>query len=321
MQNAFLSFLFVVAMLLISAPQLRAWDDVGHKITGYIAWQRMSPAARDRVIKLLRAAPEDSHLSAFFIQYGPMSEENKKLDYFIFVPTWADVVRDRAFPVRHDKYHKGNWHYSDTYWRQVDGKAEIITDKKPDGQGVAKLIEFDKLLRDTAAADADKAIAIAWFMHIGGDLHQPLHTSGRHTDREPSGDQGGNFFQLTPEGTKREDQLNLHWFWDSIVGRNVPYNNGLCEPDYIRNVAESMMLRYPFDSQRETLELGAYPNWQKESFALAVSDVFNADLVRFTAPTDAYRRNAYQVAERRLATAGYRLGETLNQIFGAEQVR
>ncbi len=296
-----------------SAP-VRAWDDVGHKITGYIAWQRMSPTARENVIKLLRSAPEDSHLSAFYLQYGPKTEAAKKLDYFTLVPTWADIVRDRTFPNRFAKYHKSNWHYSDTFWRQVEGKAQLITDRKGDGQGVAKLIEFEAAMRDTKAAGPDKALAIAWFLHIGGDLHQPLHTSGRHTDREPEGDLGGNMFLLSPEGTRREDQLNLHWFWDSIVGRNLPVIAGQCEEDYIRTVAESFMLRHPFAAQSD-LALGRYADWQQESFRLANSDVFRADLVRFQPPVDEYRRNAFHVAERRLALAGYRMGETLEQIF------
>jgi hypothetical protein len=293
-----------------------SWDDVGHKITGYIAWQRLNPTARTNVIKLLRSAPEDSHLSAFYMPYGPRSEEAKRADYFIFVPTWADLLGNRAFPVRYEKYHKSNWHYSDTYWRPVDGKVVVITDRQPDGLGTAKLKEFDQLIRDPAAKDADKAIAIAWFLHIGGDLHQPLHTSGRHTDREPEGDRGGNMFLLTPEGTKREDQVNLHWFWDSIVGRNIPFQTFHSEQDYIRTVAESMMLKYPFESVRPNLMLGNYDGLQKESFALANTDVFRADLKRFETPTDAYRRNAYAIAEQRLSLAGYRLGETLNEIFG-----
>jgi hypothetical protein len=308
-------FLTVLSVAFFTFPTL-GWDDVGHKVTGYIAWQRMNEQARNEVIRILRAAPEDSHISAFFMGYGPRSEEQKRLDYFMFVPTWADVVRDRGFPVRYGKYHKSNWHYSDTFWRDVNGKAEIITDKEPGGQGVAKLIDFDKTMRNTSASESDKAVAIAWFLHIGGDIHQPLHTSGRHTEREPNGDQGGNFFLLTPEGTKREEQVNLHWFWDSIVGRNVPYLNGLCEEDYVRNVSESMMARHPFDTAKGVLNLTDYPAWQKESFQLAVSDVFRADLVRFETPTDAYRRNAFAAAEQRLALAGYRLGETLNEIFG-----
>ena len=308
--------LLVAVFIAFLSVNSYSWDDVGHKITGYIAWQRMNPAARSNVIKLLRSAPEDSHLSAFYMPYGPRSEEAKRADYFIFVPTWADLLSNRAFPVRSEKYHKSNWHYSDTYWRSVDGKVTVITDRQPDGLGAAKLKEFDTVMRDAAAKDADKAIAIAWFLHIGGDLHQPLHTSGRHTDREPEGDRGGNMFLLTPEGTKREDQLNLHWFWDSIVGRNMPFQTFHSEQDYIRTVAESMMLKYPFESVRSNLNLGDYEGLQRESFALANTDVFRSDLTRFATPIDAYRRNAYAVAEQRLSIAGYRLGETLNDIFG-----
>lgn len=293
-----------------------AWDDVGHKITGYIAWQRMSPTARENVIKLLRAAPEDSHLSAFYMNYGPQPEAARQLDYFMLVPTWADIVRDRAFATRYAKYHKSTWHYSDTFWRQVDGRAEVITDKEPGGQGVVKLFEFDKVIRDATAADADKALALAWILHIGGDLHQPLHTSGRHTEREPNGDQGGNFFLLTPEGTKREEQVNLHWFWDSIVGRNIPFLSDDCEPLYIIRTAESFMKKHPFSSSLSALKLGKYDEWQKESFALANTEVFRSDLKRFETPSDEYRRNAFRVAEQRLALAGYRLGETLNEVFG-----
>ena len=295
-----------------------SWDDVGHKITGYIAWQRMNPTARENVIKLLRSAPEDSHLGAFYMNYGPRSEEAKRLEYFMFVPTWADVVRDRAFPVRYEKYHKSTWHYADTFWRQVDGKVEVVTTSEPGGLGLVQLAEADKTMRDAAVKPADKAIAIAWFLHIGGDLHQPLHTSGRFSDREPKGDQGGNLFLLTPEGTKRENQVNLHWFWDSIVGRNVPFLPFENESDYLRGIAESYMVRYPFDSSKGGLMLGDYPGWQKESFALANTDVFRADLKRFETPTDAYRRNAYAVSEQRLVMAGYRMGETLNEIFGKQ---
>lgn len=308
-----LIFTIFIALLSVNAY---SWDDIGHKITGYIAWQRMNPTARENVVRILRSAPEDSHLSAFYMAFGPRPEEVKRSEYFVFVPTWADVIRDRAFPVRYEKYHKSNWHYSDTFWRQVDGKVELITDKEPGGQGVVKLIDFDKTMKDPAASSADKGLAIAWFLHVGGDLHQPLHTSGRHTDREPNGDQGGNLFLLTPEGTTREAQVNLHWFWDSIVGRNVPFLPFYNEGDYVRGIAESFMVRYPFESQKQGLMLGDYPAWQKESFALANTDVFRADLKRFETPSDAYRRNAFAVSEQRLALAGYRLGETLNEIFG-----
>lgn len=307
--------LMAVLSLVFALPAM-AWDDVGHKITGYIAWQRMSPAARERVIKILRAAPEDSHLSAYYQLYGVRPDADKQLDYFMLVPTWADIVRDRAFPVRYEKYHKGEWHYTSVFWRDSGGKAELMADKKADGQAIEKLAEFEKVLRDPVVSDKDKAIALAWFLHIGGDIHQPLHSSSRVTDREPDGDRGGNTFLISPEGTPRENQQNLHWFWDSIVPRNIPYDFGLCEGCYVKHIAEAFISRYSFDAEKDGLALSNYVSWKDESLRLAQGEVFRSDLKRFEAPSDAYRRNALSVSERRLTIAGYRMGETLNEIFG-----
>ena len=63
-------FFCALCLLMLAVVSSHAWDDVGHKITSFVAWQRMSPAARENVIRILRTAPEDSHLSAFYMQYG-----------------------------------------------------------------------------------------------------------------------------------------------------------------------------------------------------------------------------------------------------------
>ena len=73
------TFLIAFISIFLAAPAF-AWDDVGHKITGYIAWQRMSAKARENVIKVLRSAPEDSHLSVYYQSYGVRSEADKQLE-------------------------------------------------------------------------------------------------------------------------------------------------------------------------------------------------------------------------------------------------
>ena len=110
--------------------------------------------------------------------------------------------------------------------------------------------------------------------------------------------------------------MNLHWYWDSMVPRNIPYDNGFCDDEYVKSIAESMMRAYPFESERSKLALGKYEDWQKESFAYAPTHVFSADLKRNEMPSDEYRRKAFRLTERQLAIAGYRLGETLNNVFG-----
>ena len=306
------AFLFIV---LAGLPAF-AWDDVGHKITAYIAWQRMSPIARENVIRILRAAPEDSQLATFYMTNGPEPEEVRKREFFELVATWADIVRDRAFETRNRKYHKSNWHYSDTFWKQVNGKVELQQAPEEGGQAIAKLTEFDRVMRDPSIADKEKAIAIAWFMHLAGDIHQPLHTSARITDTEPKGDQGGNLFLLTPANTPRESQLNIHWFWDSIVGRNDPLVGETCSRNYLESLADKFVKKHPFSEFQSKLNLGDYEAWKKESFEFNNTGVFTADLKRNEQPSAKYKKNAYLIAQRQLAEAGYRLGETLNQIFG-----
>lgn len=317
--------IFAAILVLFLAAPAFSWNDVGHKITGFIAWQRMSPQARENVIRILRTAPADSTLAVYYQPYGAESDDARKLEYFTLVPTWADIVRDFAADsgfrneVRFRKYHKSNWHYDDTFWKQVNGKIELLTGFPEGGLGVSKLKEFDAVLRDASAKSPDKAIAIAWLMHIGGDLHQPLHTSARVTETEEKGDQGGNLFHLTPVGTPRDKQVNLHWFWDSIVGRNVPIKAGMCESEYIAMLGGRMMKKYPFASVQARLNLGKYEDWQQESFAFNNTIVFSPDLKRNEMPSEQYKKNAFKLAERQLAMAGYRLGETLNAIFNVPE--
>ena len=325
MPRSILSILLLAVFVSAAAPNSFAWDDVGHKISAYIAWRQMTPAARENVIRILRLAPEDSDIATYYFQYGPEAQTVRDREYFELIATWADIVRNfgmspdqrRVFEDRFRKYHKGNWHYSDTFWKEVNGKPELEPASEESGLAVEKLADFDKVMRSKDATDKEKAVAIAWFEHLAGDIHQPLHASARITDLDPKGDQGGNLFLLTPKGTPRADELNLHWFWDSIVNRNIPLKGETCDRAYVESLGDMMMKKYPIARMRNRLELGQYEKWKEESFALVPTNVFSPDLKRFEAPSARYKRNALRVAEQQLALAGYRMGETLNNIFGA----
>ncbi|MCU1289033.1 MAG: Nuclease [Acidobacteria bacterium] len=307
--------ILVILPILVLAFSASAWDDAGHKLSAYIAWQRMTPEAREKATKILLASPADADLSVFYLQ-DSRSEAAKKRELFMIAATWADIVRDRKFKERYDKYHHGNWHYSDTFWRSTGGKIEYLKEVDEGGKGVEKLYDFDKKMRDASESDAEKAIALAWFLHISGDVHQPLHTSARVTELEPKGDQGGNLFLLSPKDTPRGEQLNLHWFWDSIVGRNIARRNDACDTDYLPPIAAAMMKKYPYAKAQNRLAIGRFDDWQKESFARNPTEVFSADLIRFQAPSERYKRKAMRVAEEQITLAGYRMGDMLNQIFG-----
>jgi hypothetical protein len=54
----------------------------------------------------------------------------------------------------------------------------------------------DKTMRDPKASDADKAIAIAWFLHLAGDMHQPLHNSAARHRNGAKGRSGRQPFSI-----------------------------------------------------------------------------------------------------------------------------
>jgi hypothetical protein len=276
----------------------------------------MTPEAREQVIKILLAAPEDAQLSTFYLPYSSRSADMSKREFFMLAATWPDIIRDRTFETRYKKYHHSNWHYSDTFWSVTNGRVEMLKMSDEGGKAMEKLVEFYKLEQDSGASAAQKALGIAWLEHLIGDIHQPLHASGRVTDVEPKGDQGGNTFLLTPKGTARVDELNLHWFWDSIVGRNLPNTADKCDADYLVPIARTIMKKYPYAKFQGRLNPGNFDEWKKESFEIASTQIYTPDLKRNEQPSARYKKNALRIAEERLALAGYRMGDLFNSIFG-----
>lgn len=318
MKNLYFKFLLLLIINFTGVFSATAWDDAGHKLSTYIAWEQMSPPAREKAFKLLMNAPEDAHLSVFYLQ-DSRSAAAKQRELFMLASTWADIVRDRDFKNRYAKYHKGDWHYADTFWRVTNGKVDVLENfAEPKGKAVEQLFAFDKLLRDPAASDADKSIALAWVLHLGGDIHQPMHTSARVTETEPKGDQGGNLFLLSAKDATGEDRLNLHWFWDSIVRRNIPRVNDACDSDYLPPIAQAMMKKYPLAKMQNRLKLGKFDDWQQEGFRIASTKFYPASLKIGVAPSEDYKKMAFEIAEEQIALAGYRMGAMLNQIFDAQ---
>lgn len=318
MSKKFIKNVILLVVVLVLASPAFAWDSIGHKLSAYIAWRQMTPATREKVIKILLNAPEDSDLSALYPQ-DARSEAARQQELFMIAAYWSDIVRDRKFKNRSEKYHHGNWHYSDTFWKMENGQLKIVENPSEDGgKAVEKLFDFEKILKDKDKSDADKAIAIAWVLHLGGDIHQPLHTSARITDLEPKGDQGGNTFLLSPKDAPRENQMNLHWYWDSIVGRVETRKSDAHDTVYLPPIAAKFMKKYPSAKMQNRLALGKFDQWQQESFKIATSELFPPTLIRFQPAPASYTKKAFTIAEQQITLAGYRLGAMFNQIFGEQ---
>ena len=150
-------------------------------------------------------------------------------------------MNSRDFKVRYEKYNHGPWRYADIFWKQIGGKAEM-TENRSEGLAIAKLYDFEKNTKDNSVSDADKAINLAWFLHVAGDVHNPLHNASSITDVDPKGDSGDNLFLPSPAGAvAAENRVDRHSYWDSVLRRNAPRENTTGDGDYITQMAEKII--------------------------------------------------------------------------------
>ena len=144
--------------MLVSLEAL-SWGQTGHRVTGAIAEQYLSPKAQAAIAALL---PNEDLAEA---------------------STYADEMRANPAP----------------FWQSVAGPFHYVTvpkgkvygdvDAPEAGDAVTALKMFSEQLKNPNTSLEHKQRALRFIVHIIGDLHQPLH-AGNGTDK------GGNDFKL-----------------------------------------------------------------------------------------------------------------------------
>ncbi len=295
--------------VMMAAPPASAWNGLGHKVVAQIAWEQMSQPARSRAAALLRAAPGDAGLA----QLRPAdvrSPEGADRIHFQLAATWPDIVRDRDFPERNARYHRSRWHYINYFWDN-EGEGGAVRDHPTllpqEINTVERLEALTESFVDPERDRAERAVDLAWVLHLTGDLHQPLHTSGRVTATEPEGDRGGNLFRLAGGS-------NLHSYWDGTLSRDWTHWFWLSEEAYVSRIAQSITAVHPRSSLKAEAGILEPETWARSGYQLARTIVYPAELERDGKPSKGYRKTVHRAALRQIALAGYRLAEILERL-------
>lgn len=301
--------LIAAAGLLWSTPA-HAWDELGHRVVARIAWDHMTPAARQNAIRLLQAAPPNSGIAELMPTTGTMEERQR--EWFVWAAVWSDMIRDREHPGA--RYARSDWHYVNFFWEQMpDGTRRDRPDLPRAGSLIDQMQRIGTTLGNTALPDSARTIDLMWALHLAGDAHQPLHNNARITAQDPEGDRGGNSFRLA--GLYPFN--NLHAYWDALIGFSMPWGAAdRSEVDYVGSIAQRITARYPQSRMRGQIEPGAFEEWSREGFRIAQRVAYTG-VVRDQRAPASYRRSAWSAAEPRVALAGYRLADLLNRTLGA----
>lgn len=223
--------LAALALLALPASAL-GWNDRGHRTVAYVAYTNLSTApsnnVRARVDALLKLNPSYAEWTA------GVSPANRGVVAFMNASVWPDVIKDKAGYTESpkcafaehtngfdDKGRHRTWHYLDLPF-SFDGTPHQQQCKH---NAYTIIVTFRTRLAATNAPgvpnlDREKAYDLGWLIHLVGDIHQPLHATGRFSAGTPDGDGGGNGYDIqgfTPEGANFQVR-ELHGFWDNVLG-------------------------------------------------------------------------------------------------------
>jgi S1/P1 Nuclease len=282
------SVLILTTAMLLSQASAFAWDDTGHMVVAQVAYSRLNEKAKARVDKML----------------GTIHYCGKTYD-FVTVADWMDDIKSDSL---HDSMKV--WHYIDLPFFDGVPAREI---KQPDENVIARLNWCIAQLRKGTGSDKTDAEMLGYLVHLVGDSHQPLHSTTRITQAHPDGDRGGNDFKIAgvPQAS------NLHFFWDSEGGlfqfQRVERPLDEARRAQLVKYAQDVMTANPAGKNPEFKELNP-EKWIAESHELAKSFVYQTK--ENEKPDEAYTARAQAVAGKRIALAGYRLAELVNELLG-----
>jgi hypothetical protein len=211
----------VLALGLLYAPDVFAWQQQGHAAIAALAEQLVSPNAKERIAKLLGQGGDKDLVSIASwadevilanLNEGPLRGNQEALEF------------NRKFPK------SGMWHFINlplgaTSYEQVRGFTS--------SEDVVHAIDHCIQVLETPAQDLQpqeftQVEALRLLVHFVGDIHQPLHcgtgfysfpesqtvqliTGPEEATGKPN-DRGGNLLYYGPNPT---DQL--HAFWDRVL--------------------------------------------------------------------------------------------------------
>ena len=166
------------------APRLWAWGSVGHRTIAFIAQDRLTPRALEKVGEILGRGRDLASVSF-----------------------WADTIVER-------RPKTAPWHYLDLDVRQDLNRFDL-SEACRNHDCVVDQVEKDLgILRERFVPARTRREALKFLVHFVGDLHQPLHCAD-------DGDRGGNEKWLRyrgPHGTWHHYLwVNLHGFWDNLL--------------------------------------------------------------------------------------------------------
>ncbi len=278
--------LLLLGLLLMAPSPASAWWDYGHRTVAGIAKTAAKPATMRAVRRLIG-------------QSGALGTPECPVRSIEEASEWADCIKklgdrfDYAVP----------WHFQNiSICKPFDPTAACA-----EGNCVSAQIERQaRRLADRSLPARERVMALAFVVHLVGDLHMPLHASDR-------GDKGGG--DLPASYGAIGGRTNLHIVWDGYLAERAIST----PPGGVGGLIRS------FDAaSRRRMKEGTVEDWTRESWEVGRELAYGSVLADSCAGAPATRPVVDEAVTQRLipvvrlqiARAGLRLARILDEALG-----
>jgi hypothetical protein len=311
------------------------WGPRGHQLIAQAAEQLLTEKASNAVKNILSTL-ENANLKSIAI--------------------WADLIKSNPpndddttqFLKDYPKKVSEKWHFVDLPLEAAAYDRTLYSTFTRDDDIVQILNRSINVLFDKDSM-MSKLNGLRWITHLVGDIHQPLHVGCGYIDESGakpilnfnpeyiqshnlSSDQGGNFIILSKDSEK---ELNLHSYWDGMLGFKEPTNIGLADTTWteneealvnqIINTIKSSEKKWFIDEVYESATIDQWAaGWATESLAKAreayktiviESKISDRKFRVAWEGKEKYETRCTPIVKEQLQKAIQRLAKLLNTIF------
>ena len=280
--------------------------------TAAMAWDRLDSANKAKVTALLKEHP--MYKTTWKSAYHP-HKALLPLGKFLMMRAskWPDEIKSKT-NINY-AYDRPEWHRIVQvlkYDFTIDESNPEVKGTKGDERNIVTAIEYAKIsVVNPGISIQLRAVYFSWLINLVGDIHQPLHTCSLFDeDKLKKGDDCGTKIFVLRDTVK----MDLHQFWDEQLGTSQ---------DTRRIVQQGFILKRAIPFEDVFVAEMSPVTWAKDGFRLAKNEVYRKEEIPIILDqrkvkkqlSEAYVRNANDIAKRQVALAGYRLSVVISEVL------
>jgi hypothetical protein len=212
-------FLLIGSAVLASvSTSAHAWDHPSHMTTAAIAFAEIERQRPDLIEPLGLMMMRHPDPAPFWVAAsGATDSRERARRMFIEASRWPDDSKGTS----NDRL---SWHSARFPIIADDVPAETralieAREGAPAGDAIEALHLQAAVLANPEAGADERALALSWFLHIAGDIHQPMHTTDLFSAEYPTGNAAGAMSYVWDP--LQDSAATLHILWDSNSFRST----------------------------------------------------------------------------------------------------